>query len=58
MKQIKKNDKIKIDTEECVLCHKKLFIGKKANISLRNHYVEGVGQLCAHCYVKVYGNYK
>ena len=42
-------------TDRCTICYKDTFIPKNYSIDLRNHYVEGAGQLCSECWDKVYG---
>ena len=44
--------------EECVVCHKKTTVEKDTDISQREHYIEGVGQLCRDCYLKIFDNRK
>ena len=44
--------------EICVLCGKPTGILRDRDISLRDCYVEGAGQLCRDCYFKVYGGSK
>ena len=42
--------------DRCVLCNRGTKYTKKVHIDYRRCYVEGVGQLCEECYVKVYEN--
>lgn len=56
MEKVSHDDKRDRYREECVLCQRKVSIGKRVDISLRNYYVEGVGQLCQVCYLKAYGD--
>lgn len=46
----------KVQTDLCVICSKDTGIPKTTDISYRNFYVEGAGQLCGDCWDKVYGN--
>lgn len=39
--------------EKCILCNKELDIRKDTHIHLRSYYVEGVGQLCLQCFLKI-----
>ena len=39
----------------CVLCGRETIYGRDVPVTSREHYVEGVGQLCPDCYKKVYG---
>lgn len=38
--------------ETCVICGVVTNVSKSLHIDFRHHYVEGVGQLCFHCYTK------
>ena len=40
--------------ENCVRCGTITPHNKETNVTLREHYVDGVGQLCVHCYETVY----
>jgi len=42
------------ENETCVVCQKELDIPVSTNIDMREHYVEGAGQLCKECYNSVY----
>lgn len=42
----------KEEFEKCVLCRKTTDVPKTVNIQARTFYVEGVGQLCKHCWEK------
>lgn len=44
----------KNEFEKCVLCRRTTDVLKSANIHDRSFYVEGVGQLCKHCWEKTY----
>lgn len=52
------DEKTDTDQEICVLCGKPAGIPRDRDISLRDCYVEGAGQLCRDCYFKVYGGPK
>lgn len=41
------------ELEVCVICHKKTNVPVKMHIAQREHYVEGAGQLCTQCYLKL-----
>jgi NMD protein affecting ribosome stability and mRNA decay len=43
-----------IKTEKCVNCGAETNVPIDLHIDLRENYVEGVGQLCPKCYLKVY----
>ena len=47
--RFKKNKK-REEKEKCVLCGKILEITKNTDITDREHYIEGAGQLCKECY--------
>jgi len=38
----------------CVVCGKETEYTKDTHIDLREHYVEGAGQLCKECYASIY----
>ena len=40
--------------ERCVCCGKSIGYDKSVNITKREHYIEGCGQLCRDCYFKLY----
>ena len=42
------------DNEFCVSCSRFTDVPKNLHIDLREHYVEGAGQLCKECYEKIY----
>lgn len=42
------------ELEECILCKKETDVPKDMHIDLRKNYVEGAGQLCPGCYLKLY----
>ena len=44
--------------EECIICHRKTTVEKDTDISLREHYIEGTGQLCRDCYLKLFDQRK
>lgn len=43
------------ELDQCVSCWKDTEYTKGTNIYYRNFYVEGAGQLCESCYIKIYG---
>ena len=43
------------ELDQCVSCWKDTEYTKGTNIHYRNFYVEGAGQLCESCYIKIYG---
>ena len=47
MKEATKKDK-------CVMCGEKTPYGNHVHIDLREHYVEGTGQMCRGCYTRIY----
>ena len=44
------------EKELCVLCGQETPYTKETHISEREFYVEGSGQLCLKCHIKLYGN--
>ena len=48
----KKDNKMKLD--KCVMCGKKTRYAEEVPLELREHYVEGAGQMCTECYTKIY----
>jgi len=40
----------KVETEKCVTCGIDTEVPVTRHIQLREHYVEGAGQLCAQCW--------
>ena len=43
------------ELERCILCGKETAYRRGDHIDFRNWYVEGAGQCCENCYVRVYG---
>jgi hypothetical protein len=43
-----------METEKCVSCKEDTKVPRSLPISLREHYVEGAGQLCKTCWTVVY----
>lgn len=39
--------------ERCIICHQETGISEDTPIELRNNYIEGVGQLCPECALKM-----
>jgi len=50
------NQSIAQEMDKCIICKKETKYPKDLNISSREHYVEGAGQLCDSCYHKIYHN--
>ena len=42
--------------EKCIICKKETDIPINQHIFNRKNYVEGCGQCCVACYIKIYGN--
>ena len=42
------------EKEHCVLCRQETGYRKSTPIDQREHYVDGSGQLCRMCYLKIY----
>ena len=42
--------------DKCVLCGEVTPYDIEMNITYRNFYIEGSGQLCERCYRKIYGD--
>ena len=40
--------------DKCVSCGKETDVPRTANVDTRYHYVEGAGQLCPECYIRIY----
>jgi len=53
IKLMKKEEK-----EKCVYCGSLTNYRKGDNIAIRQHYIEGAGQLCDSCYDGIYGGNK
>ena len=52
---IRENNDFSVDYKDtCVMCKGASEENKSTNVSLRNYYVEGSGQLCKKCYFKVF----
>ncbi len=52
---IKENNDFTVEYKDtCVFCKGPSEESKSTNVSLRNFYVEGAGQLCRKCYFTVY----
>jgi len=47
--------KTKVEYEKCVSCGEATEYPITTSIDIREHYVEGAGQLCKTCYDKIYG---
>lgn len=50
MKNINNESMKHTNTERCILCNKDTHIPVELNIDFRDYYIEGIGQLCIHCY--------
>jgi hypothetical protein len=44
------------DSEICVCCGKDANVSKFTHVDLRDNYVDGAGQLCEECFVRIYKN--
>lgn len=42
------------EMERCVICGCIVDVKRSTPVSSREHYIEGAGQLCIHCYHSVY----
>ena len=42
-----------LETERCILCGDDTGVPTKLPTDARKHYINGVGQLCENCYIKV-----
>ena len=47
------NERTSADTERCVLCGNDTGVSVSLPADARKHYINGVGQLCEDCYIKV-----
>ena len=45
--------KVALETERCILCGDDTGVATKLPADARKHYIDGVGQLCENCYIKV-----
>lgn len=53
----KTNDfEVLIENEICVCCGKDTGVSKYSHTDIRDFYVEGAGQLCQKCFVRIYGD--
>ena len=43
-----------IEFEKCIICGELTNVPKDLHISRREHYVEGAGQLCQKCFIKMH----
>lgn len=43
-----------LKTDNCVFCNKDTQIPSCTNVEMRNYYVDGAGQLCDECFVRIY----
>ena len=39
--------------EKCVACGRKTKVKKSENVEIREHYIEGAGQLCHECFAEI-----
>jgi len=46
-------EKVSTDTEKCILCGNDTGVLTNLPADARKHYINGVGQLCEDCYIKV-----
>jgi len=44
----------KTNKDKCVMCGEKTPYEKHTHIDIREHYVQGAGQMCKGCYVRIY----
>jgi hypothetical protein len=44
----------KEEYDNCVMCGEKTKYKRTDHIDIREHYVEGAGQLCEKCYEEIY----
>jgi dTDP-4-dehydrorhamnose reductase len=51
----KMKEEVKVKTEKCINCGKDTNVPADTPIDMRKNYIEGAGQLCDDCMVKVYG---
>ncbi|MBS5469070.1 MAG: hypothetical protein KHX69_09670 [Clostridium sp.] len=52
--QMEKQEESRYET--CIFCRKATDVPKEKDISERNYYIEGAGQLCRECYFEIYGS--
>lgn len=45
--------KVTLETERCILCGDDTGVPTNLPADARKHYIDGVGQLCENCYIKV-----
>jgi len=43
-----------VEIEKCVVCGKETGVPVNTHIDMRKTYVEGVGDMCAGCFIDVY----
>jgi len=44
------------EKDKCVSCGAVTIYNKSDHIDIRMDYVEGAGQLCRKCFIRIYGN--
>ena len=42
------------NTDNCIHCNKDTGVPSCANVDFRKNYVDGAGQLCDECFVRIY----
>jgi hypothetical protein len=42
------------DTDSCVFCNKDTGVPSCSNVDMRKNYIDGAGQLCDECFVRIY----
>ena len=42
------------NTDNCIHCNKDTGVPSSANVDFRKNYVDGAGQLCDECFVRIY----
>ena len=43
-----------VKKDKCVMCGSKTEYDIHTHIDIREHYVEGAGQMCRGCYLRIY----
>ena len=46
-------EKVSTETEQCILCGNDTGVSTNLPADARKHYINGVGQLCEDCYIKI-----
>ena len=53
-KKGKKQMKVEVKKDKCVMCGAKTEYDTNTHIDNRKHYIEGAGQMCEDCHTKIY----